>query len=100
MEGKSLSGTVHAWTVVKILLGIIVAWLLISQYLGVRRVDSARAALLDKFQDQRRSRVIAMIHRQETVSLFGVPVSRADNLGSLMNTRSRSLRLANEMFSW
>ncbi|MCC7175570.1 MAG: hypothetical protein IT159_10270 [Bryobacterales bacterium] len=75
MEGKSLSGTVHAWTVVKILLGIIVAWLLISQYLGVRRVDSARAALLDKFQDQRRSRVIAMIHRQETVSLFGVPVS-------------------------
>ena len=36
---------------------------------------AARAAALDEFQQQRHSRVIAMIHRQETVSVFGVPVS-------------------------
>ena len=39
------------------------------------RVTAQRAALLDQFQRQRDSRVIAMIHRQETVSLLGVPVS-------------------------
>jgi ClpP class serine protease len=38
-------------------------------------VATARAAALDDLQQQRHSRVIAMIHRQETVSLFGVPVS-------------------------
>ncbi len=30
---------------------------------------------LDRLQQQRKSRVIAMIHRQDTVSLFGVPVT-------------------------
>jgi ClpP class serine protease len=39
------------------------------------RVAAAREAALDAFQQQRHSRVIAMIHRQETVSLFGVPIS-------------------------
>ena len=39
------------------------------------QLDTARAALLDQLQEQRRSRVIAMIHGEDTVSLFGVPVS-------------------------
>lgn len=39
------------------------------------RLAAARAAALDDFQQQRHSRVIAMIHREDTVSLFGVPVS-------------------------
>jgi ClpP class serine protease len=39
------------------------------------QLSAARDAALDDFQQQRHSRVIAMIHRQETVSLFGVPVS-------------------------
>jgi ClpP class serine protease len=37
-------------------------------------MQAARAALLERFQENRHSRVIAMIHRQETVSLFGVPI--------------------------
>ena len=39
------------------------------------RLAAARAEALDAFQQERHSRVIAMIHRQETVSVFGVPVS-------------------------
>jgi ClpP class serine protease len=46
-----------------------------QQACGPARLAGARSAALADFQEQRRSRVIAMIHRQETVSLFGVPVS-------------------------
>jgi ClpP class serine protease len=49
---------------------------IVQQVRGPARVDDARAAVLDRFQQQRKSRAIAMIHREETVSLFGVPVSR------------------------
>ena len=46
-----------------------------QQLCGPERLAAARTAALDDFQQQRHSRVIAMIHRQETVSIFGVPVS-------------------------
>src|SRR3981081_3958254 len=42
---------------------------------GSNKVENARATVLDRFQQERKSRVIALIHRQETVTLFGVPVS-------------------------
>jgi ClpP class serine protease len=37
--------------------------------------DQARAALIDSLQIERGSRVITLINREETVRLFGVPVS-------------------------
>src|SRR4051794_35467712 len=37
--------------------------------------QSARDALLEQFQTERKSRVIALIHRQETASILGIPVS-------------------------
>jgi ClpP class serine protease len=49
--------------------------IVVLQARGPSRLDDERAAVLDRFQQQRKSRAIAMIHRQETVSLFGVPVS-------------------------
>jgi ClpP class serine protease len=49
--------------------------IVVLQLNGPARLVAARAAALDDFQQQRHSRVIAMIHRQDTVSLFGVPVS-------------------------
>jgi ClpP class serine protease len=49
--------------------------MVLQQLCGPARLATARAAALDDFQQQRHSRVIAMIHRQDTVSLFGVPVS-------------------------
>ena len=47
----------------------------LQQVCGPSRTAAARADLLDRLQQDRSSRVIAMIHRQDTVSLFGVPVS-------------------------
>src|SRR2546427_7095776 len=41
------------------------------------RADAARARVIERFQQERKSRVIAMIHRQDTQSLFGVPVSQS-----------------------
>jgi ClpP class serine protease len=49
--------------------------LIVMQLLAPAQLAATRAEALDDFQRRRHSRVIAMIHRQETVSLFGVPVS-------------------------
>ena len=57
------------------LLFIVLALALLQQMCAPARVAAARDDLLDRLQQQRGSRVIAMIHRQDTVSLFGVPVS-------------------------
>jgi ClpP class serine protease len=39
------------------------------------RLNAARDSVINKFQEKRKSRVIAMIHRQETVNLVSIPVS-------------------------
>src|SRR5256712_8633177 len=49
--------------------------ILLLQLLGARGRDSQRAALLGNFEKERNSRVIAMIHRQESASILGVPVA-------------------------
>ena len=54
---------------------VVLAFVAAQSFYSSARVTAQRAALLDQFQRQRNSRVIAMIHRQETVSLLGVPVS-------------------------
>jgi len=49
--------------------------LLVSLF-GSQGTDKARTDLLNRFQQERNSHVIALIHRQESVSVLGVPVSR------------------------
>lgn len=55
-------------------------WLLLTAIVVLvffsRSVDpqAARSQLLEQFQTERKSRVIAMIHRQESSSVLGVPV--------------------------
>jgi len=39
-------------------------------------IDSSRAAMLRRIERKRGSRVITMIHRQEAISLFGIPFTR------------------------
>ena len=41
-----------------------------------RWLDSSRARLLRRIEQMRRSRVISLVHRQETMSLLGFPVFR------------------------
>lgn len=41
-----------------------------------RQLEANRLRLLKQLQDNRKSRVITLIHRQETISLLGLPISR------------------------
>jgi len=49
--------------------------IVLIQLFGGRNVDKQRGALLGQFEEARKSRVIAMIHRQESASILGVPVA-------------------------
>ena len=66
------------WRLVKAL-GWLVALVLIVQQIwwAPFRAEVARTRVIDRFQQDRKSRVIAMIHRQDTQSLFGVQVSQS-----------------------
>ena len=54
---------------------LILAGIVVQTILAPYWTNAARESLLDQFQRQRKSRVIAMIHRQETISVAGVPVN-------------------------
>ena len=54
--------------------------ILVFTFLGRGSVEAERAAALAKFQDARKSRVIALIHRQDRVSVLGVPVASYINI--------------------
>jgi ClpP class serine protease len=49
--------------------------ILLMQVFGGRGIEKQRSAALGRIEEVRKSRVIAMIHREESASLFGVPVS-------------------------
>ena len=54
---------------------IILAAILFQYGCASSGVVAARKQILDRLQQERKSRVIAMIHGEDTVSLFGIPVS-------------------------
>ena len=58
------------------LLALFVVYIIISPSLARAAVGQRRAAAIRQIELKRGSRVIVMIHRQESVSLLGVPVSR------------------------
>jgi len=54
--------------------------LLITPYLKQRAIESARMSLIKTIENKRKSRMIVMIHRQETMSLLGIPIARYINI--------------------
>jgi ClpP class serine protease len=60
---------------VKILFWLVLLGVIVQQVYGPSRLYAKRAQVLKQFEQERKSRVIALIHRQEVVSFFGVPVS-------------------------
>lgn len=62
-------------SVTKALFWLVLIAVVIQQVYGANRPEVARNQLLERFQQERKSRVIALIHRQDVVTLFGVPVS-------------------------
>jgi ClpP class serine protease len=59
-----------------ILFGLFVVFVVLLPSLQRSRTTAARRGRLDAFQRERKSRVILLIHRQETVSFLGVPLAR------------------------
>src|SRR5437588_248249 len=49
--------------------------ILLVQVIGGRGVEKQRSAALGRIEEARKSRVIAVIHRQESESILGVPVA-------------------------
>jgi ClpP class serine protease len=74
-EGTSVSWWSRAASLAKILFWLVLVVVVLQQVYGSNKLETSRASVLDRFQQERKSRVIALIHRQETVTLFGVPVS-------------------------
>jgi ClpP class serine protease len=75
MEAAARSRWDTALRRTRTLLVIVIGLAVLQQMCGPLRLEAARDDLLDQLQQQRKSRVIAMIHRQDTMSLFGVPVA-------------------------
>ena len=54
--------------------------ILVMTFLGRGAVEVERAAALEKFQESRKSRAIALIHRQDRVNFLGIPVASYINI--------------------
>src|ERR1044072_6830597 len=74
-EGPTVSRWQRVASLAKTLFWLVLIVVVLQQVYGSNRLETARSSVLDRFQQQRKSRVIALINRQETVTLFGVPVS-------------------------
>jgi ClpP class serine protease len=74
-EGTPTSWWQRLASLAKILFWLVLIGVILQQVYGSNRPEVARATLLDRFQQERKSRVIALINRQDTVTLFGLPVS-------------------------
>ena len=65
----------HLANIARAAFWLLLVVVILLQLAGSRGLDRQRSAALGQFERERNSRVIAMIHRQEGGSLFGVPVS-------------------------
>lgn len=54
--------------------------IIVIKWMGEPSLENERLEILGKLQSMRNSRVITLIHRQETTSLLGIPVSKYINI--------------------
>ena len=55
---------------------ILLILIIISQCIGSTSFEKKRNKAIEAIQNERGTRVITLIHREETISLFGIPVSK------------------------
>ena len=53
---------------------------LLTPWLKQRSLETSRIALIHKIEKERKSRVIILIHRQETMSILGIPLVKYINI--------------------
>jgi ClpP class serine protease len=68
------------WDALSVLIGYLF-WIILlagvlSPYLSAKSLSSARMRLISQLERKYRHRVITLIHRQEKVGLFGIPIHR------------------------
>jgi ClpP class serine protease len=73
-EGPSRLSTVA--NVARLLFWSLLIVILLSQWIGTASLEKKRSAIIEEIQKARGSRVITLIHREETVNLFGMAVSK------------------------
>jgi ClpP class serine protease len=73
-DGASVSWWQRLAGLAKILFWVVLVVIVLQQVYGSNRPAVARTSVLERFQQERKSRVIALIHREDTVTIFGVPV--------------------------
>ena len=75
MEQQKRLWSSHVANLARAAFWLVLLLIVLLQVFGSRGPDKQRAALLTQFEGERKSRVIAMIHRQEAASILGVPVA-------------------------
>ena len=73
-DGPSRLSTVA--TVARLLFWSLLIIMLLSQWIGTASLEKKRSAIIEEIQKTRGSRVITLIHREETVNLLGMAVSK------------------------
>lgn len=59
---------------------LFILYSLLMPWLGRRSLDARRVQLMRRLQRRRQSRVITLIHRQESMSFLGIPLARFINI--------------------
>jgi ClpP class serine protease len=75
MEVPPRLWSLHLANLARAAFWLLLVVIVLSQLFGGGAPEKERATLLGRFEGERKSRVIALIHRQERASLFGVPVA-------------------------
>jgi len=75
LEKEKRPWSLHVANLARAAFWLALLLIVLVQVFGGRGLDKQRAALLAQFEEPRKSRVIAMIHRQESTSILGVPVA-------------------------
>ena len=74
--GSLIGGAVSAiWAFVSNIWILLLIVLFILPVLQRNAINRARAAMLTRISRERKSQVITLIHRQETIAFLGIPLS-------------------------
>jgi ClpP class serine protease len=75
VENQKRPWSAHVANLARAAFWLALLLIVLTQIFGGRGLEKQRSAALARIEDARKSRVIAMIHRQESASVLGVPVA-------------------------
>lgn len=67
-------------SLIRALFWLFLIFMLASQWISSASLERKRMDMIEDLQTQRGTRIITLIHRQETISLLGIPVSKFINI--------------------